>query len=67
MTAAPAAENATISVLHGQCRRPAYLREAREHGRNDGVTGWAIEVVLADFILGATTRMIMVKCESQEF
>ena len=56
------AENAIISVLHGQYRRSTYLREAHEHGRNDGVTGWAVGVVLADFIFKATTRIDTVKC-----
>ena len=61
MDSATLAENAIISVLDGQHRRSAYLRKAHEHGRNDGVTGWAVGVVLADFILEATTRIIMVK------
>ena len=56
------AENAIISVLGGQYRRSTYLREAHEPGRNDGVAGWAVGVVLADFILEATTRIVMVKC-----
>ena len=67
MRAAPVAENAIISVLHGQYRRSAYLREAHEHGRNDGVTGPAVGVVLADFILEATTRIVMVKCVENRF
>ena len=64
MRAATLAENAIISVLHGQYRRSTYLREAHEHGRNDGVTGWAVGVVLADFIFKATTstRIDTVKC-----
>ena len=62
MRAATLAENAIISVLHGQYRRSTYLREAHEHGRNDGVTGPAVGAVLADFIFEATTRIVMVKC-----
>ena len=67
MRATTLAENAIISVLHGQYRRSAYLREAHEHGRNDGVTGPAVGVVLADFILEATTRIVMVKCVENRF
>ena len=62
MRAATLAENAIISVLHGQYRRSTYLREGHEHGRSDCVTGWAVGVVLADFIFKATTRIVMVKC-----
>ena len=62
MRAATLAENAIISVLGGQHRRSAYLRKAHKHGRNDGVIGAAVGVVLADFILEATTRIVMVKC-----
>ena len=61
--AAPVAENATVSVLHGRCRRSSHLQcEAHEHGRNDGVTGPAVGAVLADFIFEATTRIVTVKC-----
>ena len=62
MRAATPAENATISVLHGQCCQSAHLREAHEHGQNDGVTEPAVGVVLADFIFKATTRIVMAKC-----
>ena len=61
MRAATLAENAIISVLGGQYRRSAYLRKAHKHSRNDGVIGAAVWAVLADFILEATTRIIMVK------
>ena len=61
------AENAIIYLLLGQCWRSTYLREAHEHGRNDGVTGPAVGVVLADFILEATTRIVMVKCVENRF
>ena len=56
------AENATMSVLSGQCWRSTYLRETHEHARIIGVTGAAVGAVLVEFIFEATTGIVMVKC-----